>query len=315
MAIRTDLPVLVIGYQRTNTLIQILDLCLSNGTKRIFVSIDAPKNLDDKSLENFELLKSIVEQYRVRFDLFQSKFHARNLGCAVHVLSAIDWAFSFEDELVILEDDCIPSDGFFNFMKEGLAVMDHQSEIALVCGTQHAPSFSNTDRYFKSMYPLTWGWATSKIQWHDIKSGIIDGGKKVPISLTNFNPESIYWLEGSRRAYEGYVDVWDTPLAHFLYSKNKYALLPRENLVSNIGNDSAATHMRDQHDWLFKKVGEFRNGLPTLANSDFTADRWLAKNFYGIRFRHLLTTRITRLKDFFIPASREDLLKRWLISK
>lgn len=304
-------PVLLIGYQRVDTVIKILDAALSIGASQVFVSIDSPKNDDSSARENYKKLKETVDFYRGKFPELKSRFLTSNLGCSLHVLSSIDWAFESVDELIILEDDCIPSQEFFAFVNDGLDIMKRQPEIALVCGTQQVPSNLLSNIYYKSKYSMTWGWATTKTSWAEIKSGMKEAGRKININLFELNAETIYWQEGARRAYEGFVDVWDTPLVHYLHSNGKFALLPPVNLVMNVGNDSAATHMRGERKWLFRETGNYVSQRSSEAKVNSSADDWLLKHFYRIQSRHLITTRLTRLNDSIKNPNRQKIVNRW----
>jgi hypothetical protein len=302
---------LVIGYQRTDSVVEILDSAISSRVTRVFISIDAPKRRDQSSLNNALNLRNIVSSYEDKFEILQIRFLDYNLGCALHVLNSIDWAFESVEELIVLEDDCIPSKDFFHFVNDGLEIMRLQPEIALICGTQHVPVELCLDAYYKSKYSLTWGWATTKLSWLAIKSSMFSTGGDIPLNLFDLDVERIYWQEGCRRAFEGYVDVWDTPLVYHLQTSDKYALLPQQNLITNIGNDSLATHMSGNNFWLFKETGSYERRSTLRAHQNTLADNWLSRNFFQIRIRHLFTTRVTRLRDRLSKAPLKELLLRW----
>lgn len=311
MANRIDVPLLVIGYQRAESVAKIFDLALSNGVNHLLISVDFPKDPNSQTLEIHYAIRNLVFEYEKKFKTMKFRFVDSNQGCALHVLSSIDWAFGFTEDIIILEDDCIPSKAFFDFARNGFKLMQTQKDIALVSGTQHAPRHLSQAQHYKSKYALTWGWATTRSNWLEIKSNMITLGNKTPLNLFNFNVNKIYWQEGARRAYSGYVDVWDTALVNYLQTSDKYSLLPRENLVSNIGNDSVATHMSGEKNWLFKDIGKYdlNDNDKLCTNED--ADNWLAKNFFKIRLRHLATTRITRLLDRFRHPLFPRLNERW----
>lgn len=312
MSNQRDTPLLVIGYQRTESVVSILEAALSSGITRLFISVDYPAKPSFRSLEVHQQIVEIVSQYSHKFHMLTYRYLESNQGCALHVLSSIDWAFEFVDELIILEDDCIPSAAFFDFARDGLSAMKNHSDIALVCGTQHVPREMNSWQFYKSKYALTWGWATNHSSWQAIKMNMTGAVKKMPLDLFNFNAEEIYWQEGARRAYEGFVDVWDTPLVNYLQTSDYFALLPSENLVSNIGSDRAATHMSGEDTWLFKEVGTYNLGLEEVLEVNQNADKWLATNFFRIRTRHLISTRVTRLMDLFRKPGRPTLTSRWV---
>lgn len=312
MANKLEIPLLLICYQRVETVIEILDSALLSGVSCIYISVDAPKARDYCSINNFYRLKAVVESYRDKFSEFNSRFLERNVGCGIHVLSSIDWAFTSVKELIILEDDCIPAPDFFDFVKDGLEIMRRQPDIALTCGAQQAPPNSQVNSFYKSKYSLTWGWATSKVRWDEFKSTTVQGALRTSVDILDLNSERVYWREGARRALNGFVDVWDTPLVYYLQSTNKFALLPRENLISNVGNDSVATHMGGEKQWLFKSTGNYLSLGTNEVRKDLRADRWLSQNFYKIGRRHLLTTRISRLIDVFRQPKHGNLASRWM---
>jgi hypothetical protein len=313
MTSRIDIPLLVIGYQRAESIAKIFDLALSSGVHHLIISVDFPKDPNTRTLEIHNEIKNLIFAYENKFETMEFRFVESNQGCALHVLSSIDWAFGFTEEIIILEDDCIPSNAFFNFARNGFKLMEERKDIVLVSGTQHAPKHLSETQYFMSKYALTWGWATTRSNWRQIKSNMISLGNKTSLDFLCLDVNKIYWQEGARRAYSGYVDVWDTALVNYLQTSDKYSLLPRENLVTNIGNDSAATHMRGEKNWLFKDVGNYVLNSNDELHINEEADDWLAKNFYKIRLRHLATTRITRLLDRFRKPLFPKLLDRWCL--
>lgn len=311
MAKELEVPLLLICYQRVETVIEILETALHSGISCVYISIDAPRTQDKFSIENFNKLKEVVDSYRNKFSIINHRYLESNVGCGLHVLTSIDWAFKSTQELIILEDDCIPVPDFFDFVKDGLEVMRRHSDISLVCGAQQVPSDMQVNSFYKSKYSLTWGWATSRNRWEEFKYAMVGGALNTSIDILDFNSERVYWREGARRALNGFVDVWDTPLVCYLQSTDKFALLPRENLISNVGNDSVATHMGGEKQWLFKATGKYSSLYTNEVTKDVFADQWLSQNFYRIGKRHLLTTRINRLFDVFRYPKYGDLASRW----
>src|SRR5262245_10932171 len=59
----------------------------------------------------------------------------RNFGCRIAVSSAIDWFFDHEEEGMILEDDCLPSEDFFRFCDELLPRFRLETRVMAVCGS------------------------------------------------------------------------------------------------------------------------------------------------------------------------------------
>jgi hypothetical protein len=311
----TDLAnpaVLIIAYRRTVEIERILQECQENNIKKIYVALDGPKAGDIDGEKDNKAIRELVTNYQKNYSgVITTLFRDQNVGCAAACLSACDWVFENEEYAIVLEDDCIPSPDFFEFARASINPLNSDSNIWLACGTQFAPKDIHNDSWSLSTYALIWGWLTSRANWQEISSAIRIGN---PISKINSTTpwERIYWNQGSRRAYSGWKDVWDTILLQQMIANNKYAILPNEPLITNVGNDSSATHTVENSPWLHLNLGKFNAPQNPPAIST-TADKWLYSKFYKIALRHLVTTRITHLRDFMnkanIPLS--PLYERW----
>ena len=311
----TDLAnpaVLIIAYRRTLEIERILQECQENNIEKIYVALDGPKAGDIGGEKDNKAIRELVTNYQKNYSgVITTLFRDQNVGCAASCLSACDWVFENEEYVIVLEDDCIPSPDFFEFARASINALDSDSNIWLACGTQFAPKNIHNDCWLLSSYALIWGWVTSQAKWKEISSAIRSGN---PISKQNGNTpwERIYWNQGSRRAYSGWKDVWDTILLQQIIANNKYVILPKEPLITNIGNDSSATHTFGRSRWLHLKIGKFITPQkpPEIA---IATDKWLRSKFYKIARRHLVTTRITHLRDSLnkanIPFS--PLHERW----
>jgi hypothetical protein len=301
---------LIIAYRRKENLSSILRLCEKNNVERIYIALDGPKASNQNGRIENNQMKDLISNFRSSFE-GQVKIlnHQNNVGCAAAVLSACDWVFETEEYAIILEDDCIPSDDFFLFARKTLSIMKTNTQVWLSCGTQFVPTKVQCDSWFLSKYPLTWGWATTKDNWRSISNSIRGG---YPLARSKGLPfiEDIYWRAGARRAYEGYTDVWDTILAHRMQIEHKFSILPDVALVSNIGNDQAATHTKSDSRWLNIETGKF---LITQKAPVYRADAdvWLRRRLYRISLRHLVTTQLTRFIDGTKKVESQKLLARW----
>lgn len=304
--------VLIIAYRRTTEIQRILQECKENHVDKIYIALDGPIDGNARGEKDNRAIREIVTNFRRDYSgVIKTLFRNQNVGCAASVLSACDWAFENEEYVIVLEDDCIPSRDFFVFAQSSIKELDSDSDIWLACGTQFTPSYILNDSWALSSYALIWGWATSQAKWKEI-SFAIRSGNPIP-KQNNISPwERIYWNQGSRRAYSGWKDVWDTILLQQMIANKKYAILPNVPLITNVGNDSFAIHTVGSSPWLRLKLGNFNSPQNSPSVSTAT-DKWLRSNFYKISVRHLVTTRVTQLWDSLhksnIPLS--PLYKRW----
>ena len=310
MSVKTY-AVLIVGYQRVDAIQSILEKCLEAEVKNVLLSIDYPKVQTPDALFRNAQIRDLASNFEPHFENIQTRFLDKNIGCSANVLSSCDWAFDQYKEVAVLEDDCQPSVSFFDYCEESKKFLKLRSDVLLACGTQFVPADIKGPSAYLSKYMLTWGWFTDREHWETIKRELTLHSQAYKRNNFNFISERIYWREGARRAFEGYVDVWDTPLVYVLNEGSYFSLLPPTNLISNIGNDSVATHTRNDGVWTNAIQNEFSGddfGVPTV---NIQADLWLKKNLYKIRFRHVFSTKLTKIQDKFRDPKLAQLLIRW----
>jgi hypothetical protein len=311
-----DIGVLILAYQRTSSLIEILQKCKENGFMRIYVSVDGPRNQNIATLSKSEAVMEILRNFEASYSgKISYKIAAHNLGCGVSVLSGCDWLYSQEEFGIIIEDDCIPSDDFFKFVLDNLALIDISTEYAVLGGTQ----FYRQDRpgsiIYKVKYPIFWGWATTRKQWELSRTqldSLLNGGS-LAFKGHSFL-EKVYWTAGCRRILEGYVDTWDTLLTSIFINENRSALVPSQSLIQNVGNDEVATHTSGGTTLHNLPLGNYDFSEQRLIQSGKDIDMWMMKKIYKISWRHLFTTNLTKLLDrmFSSRAKLSPLSERYI---
>jgi len=300
--------VLIVAYRRVDNVNNLLSLCRANGINKIYIAVDGPKDNSAESIKDYKFMLNVINIFSYTFEgTLNSLIRDTNLGCSASILSACNWVFQQEEYAIILEDDCLPNADFFEYSKLGCDLIQRRDEVWLSCGAQFAPNELITDSWTLSSYPLNWGWTTSRKKWNEILYSILN-----PQKLTNdkFSIwERAYWNAGSYRAQLGLVDVWDTVLAQQMLQKNKFALVPKYNLVTNVGFDKFATNTKKFSKWLDQKTMQFT--LPmTSPQTNSNLDYWIANNYFKISRRHLFSTNFTRVKDIlFRRINKKKFLK------
>jgi hypothetical protein len=274
---------------------RLVDLCLQAGISRIYISSDGPKSHSDRD-DVRRVEKEIARLITLHTGKIFVKASNQNLGSAVNVLSACDWVFSQEYFVVVLEDDCIPSIGFFSFVEDSKQIAANSESVFMICGTQLVPISITGAQPCLSVYPMVWGWATSREKWLSLSEVILNTTKK-DFSIFKLSSNDItYWRAGARRATEGYVDAWDTPLVYAIRRLGGRVIAPGVNLISNIGGDGFATHTVDGSKWLEQEVGQYSaSGFPIRDN--LSVDEWIKKKVFTISARHQFSVRYTWLLD------------------
>lgn len=212
------------------------------------------------------------------------------MGCRKHLQTAISRAFALSDSAIILEDDTLPSVGFFKFCSEMLEYYSDDPEVGLVAGSRQIPRTVLEGR-FRSDYPIIWGWATWRRVWEKYNfemSDYVGEDQLLKILPPGITLGMANWL-----AYEFDLvkkrikDTWDFQLVWTLLSNKLQSVYPSVNLISNIGMPSYnATNMRDWSYSLFQARFNSETIRNIPKNRSILANRWLS--------------------DWLIPVSRDE---------
>jgi hypothetical protein len=271
---------------------------------RVYICVDGARSLEEQSMVNnvHQIVLDAVDNDEIEIEY---RFRDTNVGCSASVLSSCEWFFSKVDYGIVLEDDCIPSAGFFDFVEASKPLLINNSDIAIASGCQMLEiQDDNIPDWFLSKYSFHWGWASTAKSWKESLNYALNfhiHSKALKNKI--LNPEESFWFGGARRAYYGYSDVWDTLFTVAVMSCEKTVLLPKKNLVSNTGNDIYATHTGTNDTDTSRPTYEFKK--PSVAPILIaTYDSKIAREYFKIRIRHLFTTRATYLLDLLMPSRK-----------
>lgn len=306
---------LIVAYARSENLSKIVDTALRSGIQRIYIVLDV-SNTNTKIQAEQKRMEAFVQKFQSESNIFIGlKVRDHNVGCSANLLSGIDWAFTDEECLAILEDDCIPSSDFFQFTDQALKYLENKEDIWISGGFRVLPHLL-LDQTVLTKYPITWGWATTRKKWQEMKEVLVE--QERTFSDVNFKGcgklEKVYWRAGARRSYQGYIDAWDIPLALAFLSKGKSALSPAASLVTNIGDDEFATHTSSKSSGIAQGVGILQKGKLSPISSNFL-NHLIASDHFKIRKRHLVTTKLRAMSDpvssIFGSKKQLPLIVRW----
>lgn len=281
-----DFPVLILGYQRLESTINVVKAAIATKPEKIYLSLDG--STDSKILETQDSISENFEKLCLEAGIpFKILLREENLGLKNAVISGIDWFFSENSEGYILEDDLEISPLFFEYTRLSREYFQSRSDVLLISGNQFEHGLL-ADGPLLSSYPLIWGWYTNKEKWNVIKSLIsnnVDMKKvRLPIKVGSF------WHLGAMMADSGLSQSWAIPFAARFRKYNFKCIVPNCNLISNIGVDDFASHTNEK---------EIENSYPIeiakakrmISNSTFWKfseqdPSYLERYVYRIKFRH-----------------------------
>ncbi len=107
-------PVLFIVFNRPDTTLKVFESIRKAKPKKLYIACDGPRDSNDADVEKIKKVREICKGIDWTCEL-KTRFRKKNLGCKYAVSSAINWFFENEEEGIILEDDTLPSNSFFEF--------------------------------------------------------------------------------------------------------------------------------------------------------------------------------------------------------
>ena len=289
------LPVLIVGYLRPEKL-EILLQSMEKNQRRVFLFID--RALPPYTELNRSVF-SVAERYLERIEI-ETHWAKENLGVGLGVPAALDWVFQFVGDVIVLEDDCFPTESALHFFDSQVDRL--QNEIVMACGTSpwvieenDAPKESLT----LSKYPLIWGWSTNKGNWLKVSKLI---RSEVPHTRTLKallkNPSKLlpisFFYAATIRVRKGKLKAWDSPLALEMLLSDYKSIIPNLTLVENSGQDNFASHFSNPHSLLEEVVSKSASGSASkeIDLSDHArkiTDKEIEKKIYNMKLRNLLS--------------------------
>jgi hypothetical protein len=280
---RLKTPVLLIIFNRPDTTRIVFDAIRKARPERLYVAADGPRphapGDQTKCAEARKIVDSVDWPCDVKV-LFQDK----NLNCGKAPSTAITWLFTHEDEGIILEDDCVPSQSFFRYCQELLEKYRDDDRVMHIGGNNFLGGWQNDPdhSYYFSRSGHVWGWATWRRAWRmfDIDIRLYEKVKQNRLLDNVFlnRLEKIYRLRKFERTIEkrGKVDWWDYQWDFARIINSGLAIVPNRNLVKNLGFGQDATHTINGTNEMTSMEAmemEFPLRHPSFVIRDITSDK------------------------------------------
>lgn len=237
-------PILFLIFNRPDTTEKVFEAIRKAKPKHLFIAADGPRENKPGEKEKCEETRRITEKVDWPCEV-ERLYRKENLGCKLGVSSAITWFFDNVEEGIILEDDCLPDQSFFNFCSEMLKKYRYDTRVMHISGDNYQPEIrKEDDSYYFSNYPNIWGWATWKRCWTKYSVDIRGWNKSKKI-LNKFNIiERAYWANNFDLVAYNKLDTWDYQWIFNIFKNNGLAVISGVNLVNNIGFRNDATHTK-----------------------------------------------------------------------
>jgi len=272
----SEIPVVLVLFNRPNCLRQVVESLRQVRPKRLFLVADGPRPDHAGDVEACRRARAVIDAVDWTADL-RWRTAEVNRGCDRSIPEGLDWVFDQAAEAIILEDDLVPAADFFPWCAAMLERYRGASNISHVSGRNELGAWpiNGADHLLVRRGSL-WGWATWASAWKEVRAACLTAADRAPVELhpDPLVAQHLAFVHGLVRR-DRFV-TWDASWSLGAALAGKLAVLPPANMVSHIGFRPDATHTDFADD--------FRAVLPTGAapvpasgrpSPDDAFDRWV----------------------------------------
>lgn len=295
-------PILVIIFNRPDFAKNVFLALSQLQPTKLYIISDGPRTLEEEEAvkKSREIFNTIEWDCEVSYN-----YSDVNLGLRKRISGGITWAFQHEENLIILEDDCIPHPDFFAYCEELLAKYKDDTRIMCINGCNLNPklSINSSEPYFFSKYANSWGWATWKRAWNLYDGELVGLNENNGIKNFTFNlpyrfRSDSYWKYMLKKVKRLKIDSWAYRWMFTLWQNKGLAIVPQTNLIQNIGNDLRSTNTRGSLHYINISTStlnpkKFIDPKNVIANSHY--DKWLEDTIYSKSFNNRIIWLIKKI--------------------
>lgn len=246
-----DVPIVLFLFKRKKTVLKIIDVLRKLGPKKIYLISDNGRT----NLER-EIVSSARNAIEKAIDWpceIVKQYHDDNVGVYENIAQGARWVFAREKEAIFLEDDNLPDITFFSYCKELLNKYESEETIFWICGSNYlveSPPKDGCSYFFtQNMLPCGWAsWSWKFLKYYDgeLKNYSQLDKKKI---MRRYNYKKLYYQDiynieheiDYKRMHDKFYS-WDYQMTFSLRYYNLYSVVPKYNLIKNIGVDNLSTH-------------------------------------------------------------------------
>lgn len=215
----------------------------------LFVISDGGRNEDEWRLikENRKIYDEKVDWKCKIYKLYKD----HNVGLYAIGKERDELVWNTVDRCIFLEDDILPAVSFFEYCAELLEKYKNDERIECICGMNHLGKCENVNSdYFFSRQGSIWGVAVWK------RSIMSRGGFEyindqyiMDLLKQRTRHNNTAWKRlcayGKQEKYEGHVAAAEFWYEFDMYAQNRLQIIPKVNLISNIGATANSAHAAD----------------------------------------------------------------------
>lgn len=241
---KIDVPVLLIFFARPDVFEKVFESVREARPSTLLLWQDGPREGRPDDLENIARCREIVENIDWECTVYR-KYNEKNYGCDPSTFYSHKWAFSLVDKCIIMEDDRVPSQSFYPYCKYLLDKYEHDERVNHICGTNLLGVYEDCpeDYFFAPCGSTTWAtWKRVADSWDEEYLYLDDTYRWN--CLKRLYGKDLYntWYETACWHKSTGVPYWETVLGMDALLHSRLAIIPKKNMITDIGTTENATH-------------------------------------------------------------------------
>lgn len=296
-----DVPVLLIFFARPDTFEKVFEQVRKARPSTLLLWQDGPRENRPDDIEGIEKCRKIAENIDWECTVYKN-YQDKNLGCDPSTHYAHRWAFETVEKCIVLEDDQMPSISFFRYCKELLDKYENDERVNHICGYNVLGESKSCPNDYLFSYNGSGAWAS----WKRVAKGW---------DMTYSFLHDDYAMQNLRKKYgKKYFDrcyrtalrheksgkaFWESILGFDCLLNNRYAIIPKKNLVSNIGMTEGSTHSHAEVELLPKVQQKMFNNPVNEIKFPLKHPQYVVPDFDYMERLRILTGTGTPFRSFY----------------
>ncbi len=241
---KIDVAVLCIFFIRDDCFSKVFEAIREAKPSVLLLWQDGPRPHKPEDIIGIEKCRNIAKNIDWDCNVYRL-YNKINYGCDPSTFLSHKWAFSIVDKCIILEDDLVPCQSFFQYCKELLDKYEHDTRINRICGFCNLKNFMSPYDYIFSSVGSGPGFATWKRVadlWDESYKFLDDKyNMNLYFQLKNTHMDKKYYQTCLKHKNEG-IAHWETIQTYSRHMNSQLNIIPTKNLISNIGCGDNSTH-------------------------------------------------------------------------
>ena len=261
---KTDIAVAMIFFNRPDTLKTVFESVREAQPSKLYLIQDGARANRPKDVENVAKCREVVSNIDWECEVVHD-YSDINLGCGKRIFTGLSNVFMHEEYAAIVEDDIVIGESFLPFCKEMCERYKDDQRIHMISGMNHLCVYEECpyDYFFSQGGGAIWGWATWARCWNELDWNMEAVSNNYIVNcLKNGNtPNNVSKVIAERALVirQGILKgvsptFWSLDFGLYGYLGSRLNIVPKYNLISNIGLTGDSAHATDSVNKLVKRI-------------------------------------------------------------